>query len=58
MEISFNNDTYFFNMESQQLKLDKSINKLISNDIISFSITEELGKIVTGNLKGYYIIRY
>jgi len=50
MEISFNNDTYFFNMESQQLKLDKSINKKISNDIISFSITEELGKIVTGNL--------
>lgn len=54
MEIVFNKDSSFFFIESDDLiaatKKEKSITRLINNDVISFSVTEELGKIATGNL--------
>ena len=50
MEVSFNNDTFFFNIECAQLKNDTSVNKLISEDVIEFSLTEEMGKLVSGSL--------
>jgi hypothetical protein len=55
MEASYNNGTAFFNIESSDFQsaiyVQKSVNKLINNDVISFTITEELGKLTSGNLQ-------
>lgn len=55
MELGYNNGTYFFVMESPDLKTtsseEKKITKYIADDIVSFSVTEELGKIVRGSLQ-------
>ena len=54
MEIFFNKDSSFFNIESPDLVFSpgvgKSVTKLISESMLSFSVTEELGKITMGKL--------
>ena len=55
MEATYNNGTAFFYIESPDfqsaIKGMNSVNKLISQDVISFTITEELGKLTTGSLQ-------
>lgn len=53
MELNFNNDTAFFNIECPDLDVkikDKNLFRFINNDLINFSITEEFGKMTTGSL--------
>jgi hypothetical protein len=50
MEVVFNKDSSFFNIESDDLKVDNSVTKIISDDVISLTINEELGKMTSGSL--------
>jgi hypothetical protein len=54
MELTYNNGTTFFNIESPDFigftKEMKNVNRLIAKDVISFSVTEEMGKLVSGTL--------
>lgn len=54
MEANYNNGTYFFNIVAPELKaltfMQKNVTKIINDDVIAFSITEELGKYITGTL--------
>lgn len=54
MELTYNNGNTFFNLISEDfIGLTtgmKNVNKMIAKDVISFSITEEVGKLITGTL--------
>lgn len=50
MEATFNNDSFFFEIKSDDLEVEKSLTKIISEDAISLSITEEIGNLTTGSL--------
>jgi hypothetical protein len=54
MDFIFNRDNSFFSIESPDLiaspGIEQSVTKLITDDLISFSVTEELGKITQGQL--------
>lgn len=51
MKTLYDSDNSFFFIESDDLDGDdKSVTKLTERDLISFSLTEEIGKIISGNL--------
>ena len=56
MEIVFNEDSSFFEIESEDLKAgastkrDKKVTAIIEDDVISFTVNEELGKLTRGSL--------
>jgi hypothetical protein len=50
MEVVFNKDSSYFNITSDDLKGDDSVTKIISDDVISLTINEELGKMTSGTL--------
>ena len=52
IELTYNNGTAYFSIESPDfISANKSADKMISEDVISFSITEELGKLISGSLQ-------
>ena len=50
MNLLYNNGTQFFSITSMDMIGQKNVTKIISQDVISFSVTDELGKIPSGSL--------
>jgi hypothetical protein len=50
VELTYNNNNYFFEIECPDMKVDAKINDFISEDVIQFQITEEMNKLSTGNI--------
>jgi hypothetical protein len=48
MEIGYGNDTFFFDITSADLLGDNSLSRIIDQDVVSFSITEEMARLTTG----------
>ena len=50
-EIGWSNDTYFFDITSEDVSGgDKNVTRIINEDVINFSITEEMTKVSTGTI--------
>lgn len=50
-EIGWGNDSYFFDITSEDVSGgDKSVTRIINEDVINFSITEEMAKVSTGSI--------
>jgi|WetSurMetagenome_2_1015567.scaffolds.fasta_scaffold10807_4 hypothetical protein len=50
MELFYNNNTFFFDIQSDDLVNTTSANQIINKDVISLSINEEAGMMTTGSL--------